>query len=489
MAQDFDFLDDEGSKLLDCAMIDYLRETNNLNSCQRCLLCRKKAKLRRSHIFPKSVLKAIASDLRVGDDHKVFSSMIGKVIKKSAGEATFGMLCSDCEQCLSQNGEDQFFKHVHSKIYANREMIESHLTLPYGGWLFDFCVGIFFRLFAVSHQLEVFGCRGEKLYKIFSDCRQHLLALPTNTPQKLKEKKENEGASGVTAPENRFSSPLLSPSQPLLFSFFVNPTLHVSSSDLKLQYILKGPAFFMSPIDLNEGIYCHDKQPSLILAHFDHINILIQLQTGSSVALQNATINPDEGELIIPNEHERWQSIPTGVWRLFSAFAQASENMNQAKTSSLQGCTESEECARPADSSNFVYAPKNTVSLKHSTIFSLLPGCYSHKLMEDTSEVAIKLPENHRILIRIVKKWGHEQQMMYIVAEDSDVLYLVYVLSVPGWHILDGLLLDTLNCSVSLPFLNGKKEEHHALKLPVIQAFIQQVPEIIEYLHVRAQLS
>ena len=34
-------LDDEGSMLLDFAMIDYAREVNALNKCNRCLLCRR----------------------------------------------------------------------------------------------------------------------------------------------------------------------------------------------------------------------------------------------------------------------------------------------------------------------------------------------------------------------------------------------------------------------------------------------------------------
>ena len=51
----------ECSKLLDLAMIDYLQATNNLRDCGRCLLCRKRAKLKRSHMWPKSLLDAFVS--------------------------------------------------------------------------------------------------------------------------------------------------------------------------------------------------------------------------------------------------------------------------------------------------------------------------------------------------------------------------------------------------------------------------------------------
>ena len=112
-------------------MIDYMRETNCLNNCKRCLLCRKKTVLRRSHLLPKFILKAIAEDLIVGDDHKVFVPLIGKAVKKSAGEATFWMLCSECEERLCQNGEQQFAEQIHKKICIHRQVVKSKLVLPY----------------------------------------------------------------------------------------------------------------------------------------------------------------------------------------------------------------------------------------------------------------------------------------------------------------------------------------------------------------------
>ena len=87
-AQDHGLLDTEGSRYLDYAMIDYLRETNNLGNCQRCLLCRRKAKLRRSHVYPKSILKKIARDLIEGQDHEVFTNIAVKVVTRSAGGMT-----------------------------------------------------------------------------------------------------------------------------------------------------------------------------------------------------------------------------------------------------------------------------------------------------------------------------------------------------------------------------------------------------------------
>ena len=47
--------------------------------------------------------------------------MIGKMVKKSAGEMAFGMLYGQCEQCLCQNGKNQF--SVHHKICVKREVV------------------------------------------------------------------------------------------------------------------------------------------------------------------------------------------------------------------------------------------------------------------------------------------------------------------------------------------------------------------------------
>ena len=50
-------IDAKGSRMLDQAMLDYIHKTNKLNKLRRCLLCRTKSNLKRSHLWPKSFLK------------------------------------------------------------------------------------------------------------------------------------------------------------------------------------------------------------------------------------------------------------------------------------------------------------------------------------------------------------------------------------------------------------------------------------------------
>ena len=473
-AEDHSFLDEEGSKLLDCAMIDYLRETNNLSSCQRCLLCRKKAKLRRSHVFPKCILKNIAKDLSSGeDDHKVFCSMIGKIVKKkSAGEVTFWMLCGHCELGLCQNGEEQFFEQIHSKICINREVTESQLKLQYGNWFYDFCVGILFRSFAISDHKFNFSKAGEGLYKIFGDCREHLLSVISFRKKGGLNQEETAEPFGCA-----YSSPILPPNDPLQIFFFVNPTINASSNQ-KLKCIPKTPAFLVSPVSLDRGIYSHDKQPCILLASFDSMNILVQLQTEPVPAVQKGKITPCGGELIIPKEHVRWQAISTGVWKLYSAIVQASEKVSAKRDQHL------------TKEGNFLYFPENIISLQHSPVLSLLPPNYSaNRLSGDTNEISVRLPKDHQVRLRVRRQWEYEQEVVYIVAEGSGMLYLVFILSVPGWHIVDGLHLDVFNFGPILPFLDCKKKQSHPLKCSVIKELVEQVPEIRQYLYARVQLS
>ena len=469
-ALDYNFIDEEGSNVLDVAMIDYLRETNNLNSCQRCLLCRKKTKLRRSHVVPKFILKDIAKDFTTEEnDHKVFSSLIGKVTKpKSAGEVTVGMLCGECEQCLSQNGEEKFYEQIHSKICINREVVKSQLFLEYGSWLYDFCVGILFRSFAVcGHPFESYGS-SKDLYNLFINCRKHLLSLPTNAPAQQTTRSE----AANMKPTGSSLSCILPPNKPLRIFFFINPTV------ARLKFIPKVPASFMSPINLDQGIYSHDRKPTVFLAHFDSMNILVPFQTEFIPSIEDGLINPYGGKLVIPAEHMRWQIIPTGIWKLFSAFSQAKKNVSSRFVDHSGGTT---------DQTNFVYYPENIIRLNNSTVLSFLPSTHSHRI-DGNSKVSLQLPVSHRVLVRVTKKWGHEQEINFFVIENSDTTYLVFILSVPGWQIIDGLLLDMFNYVLIPPFLDGRQEERHPLKVSVLQAWTEQVKEIKEFLIVRRQL-
>ena len=190
-ASDHYLLDDEGSKLLDWAMINFIREANQLNSCNRCLLCRKKTTLKRSHIYSRSVLKEIAKPIVNDGEHRIYlHELKGKLSAKSAGEVTYWMFCGICEERFSQNGENEFCKEFFTPIFqasqpelSKKEHLSSLSStvdsIEYGQWLYNFCIGLLFRGLGISMMPQ---CRNnEKIYAIFLKFRRHLLSLPVKT--------------------------------------------------------------------------------------------------------------------------------------------------------------------------------------------------------------------------------------------------------------------------------------------------------------------
>ena len=65
-------LDDEGSKLLDLSMIEYVKGTTSLKPCRRYLLCHQKASLKKSHLWPESLLCLYQAGVTTPHDKKIF---------------------------------------------------------------------------------------------------------------------------------------------------------------------------------------------------------------------------------------------------------------------------------------------------------------------------------------------------------------------------------------------------------------------------------
>ena len=164
-------IDSEGSKMLDQCMLDYIRETNKLNKMQRCLLCRERRELKRSHLRPRSFLRRYSSSQAKNNSSKIFISFTSEGPRqKSAGELTYWMLCGECEQILSKNGEDRFSNEMFDVICSTTDIMDT--SIPYGPWLYNFSTGLLFRTFLF------FSLTSDEKYTIFLRCCEHLLGLP-----------------------------------------------------------------------------------------------------------------------------------------------------------------------------------------------------------------------------------------------------------------------------------------------------------------------
>ena len=139
--------DDEGRKLLDLSMIDYAYETNDLQSCKRCFLCRKWVKkLLRSHTWPRSILKSFSRGVELPvTKRSLLVSWHSQEQYFSANEVTFFLFCKSCEALLSEHGESQFLPGFFESIYDLSLDNTKAKDICYGEWLYQFCVGIIFR--------------------------------------------------------------------------------------------------------------------------------------------------------------------------------------------------------------------------------------------------------------------------------------------------------------------------------------------------------
>ena len=162
-------LDEEGSRLLDWAMIDCFSVFNQLNKCRRCLMCREKGDLKRSHIIPEFILKS----LQGGENERDFIFGLDKHKLKSVGECYYYMLCERCEELLCQNGENDF-----------KVKFPSSGEIKYFSWLFSFCAGLIIRNMSATLQFPM-HFNDEQVYQILLHCRRHLLQLPVKFGGKL----------------------------------------------------------------------------------------------------------------------------------------------------------------------------------------------------------------------------------------------------------------------------------------------------------------
>ena len=164
-------IDSDGSKLLDLAMAACALDLNCLNHCSRCLLCRRGGqKLKKSHLWPNSILKRIYKANFEGEE-KPFLFGLQQNRPKTFKECTFSMFCQTCEGLLSQNGEEKFATLL--------DTIQKNPGEPvsYGNWLYDFAMGMIFRQLA-TESMSYF-VNSQEVYNTFLLCRKHLFTLKT----------------------------------------------------------------------------------------------------------------------------------------------------------------------------------------------------------------------------------------------------------------------------------------------------------------------
>lgn len=302
-ALDWEYIDPEGSKMLDIAILDYIRETNKLNNLKRCLLCRRKRSLMKSHIWPRSFLRRYGSSRGHDISSRIYISFhSSNPREKSPGEVAYWMLCGECEQRISQNGEDKFVSEIYDVMSSASG---KDVTLPYGPWLYSFSIGLAFRTF-VYYYLSA-----TEHYLVFQQCREHLLHLPVKYKTSSTECCHDSPTKEYIAEEKQVVE-IVAP-----IVILANPTK--LSIDHPRKSMLIGALFnagsaLMSTCYLSTGKRDLSGQIHFMVIQLGSLNILLLLEASTDYCPPTGSlIKPEGGELFVPGEESRWKLIPEGL--------------------------------------------------------------------------------------------------------------------------------------------------------------------------------
>ena len=287
-------LDDELKKYVDFAMIECAL-SNSLLKINLCMLCLKHCqKLKRSHIVPKSILqefrKALADNYQ---GNKAFV-MSDASIERHYSDKTLAkyMLCESCESLLNVKGEQPFYNNFFRKIYntSNENCLSLSHEIPYGEWLYHFCLGFIFRGIAAFCGIPD-NARSGDVHNLFHCCRQYLLNMDDLSLEQLPK-----------------------------VQVFINQTfIPLEYEERWTSSVLLQPATFtMSNHRLDDGVITSYPASNFILAKLGIINIVIDLLSYSDKSMESV-IDPSGGSFFIPKDENR--VLPVGLLDLYTGIS------------------------------------------------------------------------------------------------------------------------------------------------------------------------
>ena len=341
LALDYGVLDEDGSYLLDLAMLNHVQVKKQLKDCQRCLLCRRRGvKLKESHTVPKFLFKELSNQANKGldefgldiDGAGLFQNTSGKFRVDTSNTALkYTLLCERCEQCLSQNGEDQFRRAFLPPINSRSDEIQS---VSYNSSIYSFCLGVLFRSFV--NNAFFFYTNADEIYSLLVACRQHLIQLPA----KVTEKKEIPNPPPVDGIKH-----VILPNVYIIINPF---ELHVPNSNILplATSMVSGVCTWYLTTPLN-------KEPKTHLCHAVVVrmavcNVIVPLSPAQSSPLDDIyRIDPHGGVYPVLPEISRWSATPQGI---FQAIVDNSIIVMKQYQQVLSGMKTTKGDSRKADS-------------------------------------------------------------------------------------------------------------------------------------------
>lgn len=454
-------IDEEGSKVLDLAMMEYIRTTNNLIACKRCLLCRSKSPLKSSHVIPYFILAGYAKGMRASSSKKVYSSFdkAGEYKEFTSRQVAWWMLCGKCEGILS-GGESHFAKEIFHELYKTTDIStpSREIKVVYSKWLYQFMAGLVFRGLAINEKgIEGFlndGC----LYQIFTNLRKFLLCT-----------------------EEPIDHPHL--------AIFINP-LSVSPTDSNISSIcinrLLNLPGFITLLENNEKLNhrCIPRIANFLLVHLGIINVVATIPGGNFILPEQSLIDMQSGVFIVPPENERIQKLPSVIWESLILTAQALESVDiQITQQRLQSCnlitSQSSETLQEVfgmtqavtDDKEFVknHGFQPSPDPNFPKIFDFLP---QNMKLKRTNLNELSLPDGHKLLLHqtLSSKNDDNDGVTYFLCTgngDGDYLknkpYIVWHRFMPGLYINYGFFISTIDFSPEsiLPDKHSKVYAEH----------------------------
>ena len=421
-AFDSGFIDDEGKKMLDLAVIDYSKETNKLNDFNHCLLCHKTAKLQRSHVFPKSILEKFCKSMSRPENTKQnITPMRPGPLQSSKSSMTTFLFCEACEGLLNRNGEMQFSPMFLDILYnvKSPDSPSSEHHIEYDKWLYQFCVGLLFRLLGQFYPYDYHN--DADIYQFFIQCREYLLSTSTSAVE------------GHLPDIAVLINPNAAPAEKSKLGF-MNYALNYPLEESSLSLPLDGVA---------------QKTPEEIcyfLVHFGVINVIGIIDPAQKVHLpSDCFIQESGGVLHIPDNHGRFQAMPRGLWMFFEqAAAELETEYVRMSLSRLNWQKDNVLSEPPQEVVNmFGFVPsyekdiKNQERILHPAsiagvekTLNFLPGGFQVNHRNDQSSVII--PKDHKLILHYtcVVTTGKGYSLFLAVGNDSPGRpYIIYHLT------------------------------------------------------------
>ena len=386
-------IDKDGTRSLDIAMMHCVRESNSLGKRERCLLCHSRGRLQSSHVMPKFVLAGFSKGMKrsaTKKDYLIKGVLGDKEEERTPKLAAWFMLCRDCEQKLSSQGESPFARKFFQEVYkiSDPSSPVSEHCIPYSGWLYQFAVGIIFRSLAVNPKGISGFMNDDEVYKLFTQCRKLILKpdeLPADHPQ---------------------------------VAVFVNPR-SCDKSDFRatstINRILNMPSFLYLVENDEKLGYCKTPRiANFFLAHFGILNFTVSFPRGDFSPPREFCINTKSGSFTIPDENQRMNLLPQPVRESLNFAAEQLEAQDvKISLEHMQGLKVYESSPKVPEAEETVFGLAEAKQKDKELIkkigfqpssdprfpkeFNLLPPAFNiHRKSE--SKDFLQLPTDHKLL-------------------------------------------------------------------------------------------